>query len=381
MGEPAISKPLSKPSPPPAMVAAEPVSVKPLTMRGRKRHKCMVCGNIARSRCPFFSCKGCCVKAGNACQIHVLKPSLAGESAQGSSAPLPSQGPVTSTIVRHPYDSLRLRTARPSGLITRKEAGIMNSWRFCKLRAYLEGITTNEDEAFNMYMQNNLLLEELFNVSYSDNLDGPGPLLMAGCTSYERPDGGIDAATVSATLHVRQREKRRDAHKQRLKRTIDRGLQKLLNKGEETDDFNENEEIYLSGFAARRELKRMKIQSAEGRERLRRMEVFTWLIEKLKVVENQDEFDLCWRTYEDNFVNHKTLATRLESTAQTAAFEKHIALGADHTKRTESSSASDFMLNASFKPRVDSFGVMKEIWGVDTEENVYGGSISSVEML
>ncbi|MCO5600943.1 hypothetical protein L7F22_055060 [Adiantum nelumboides] len=332
-------------------------------------------------RCPFFSCKGCCVKAANACQIHVLKPP--GESLQGSHALLPAHGPMTSSIVRHPYDSLRLRTARPMGLITKKEAGITNSWRFGKLRAHLEGLTVCEDEAFDRYMQNSLLLEELFDASFSDSLTGQGPLLMAGCASYERLDGKIDAATVSASLRVRQRVslKKHEARKQRLKRVIDRGLQKLLYKGEETDDFTENEEIYLSGLAARRELKRMKIQNAEGKERLRRIELFTLLVDKLKVVENQEDFDICLGTYEDNFVNYKTSCSRLERTFQTAATEKHASLGDEHGERTESSSASDLILTALFEARVNSFGVMKETWRVDTCENEFGGSIWSVETL
>eukprot|EP00250_Pteridium_aquilinum_P009856 c18981_g1_i1 orf=315-1511(-) len=386
-GDPASSKPPAKQT----TAAGEAAGNKPLTMRGRKRHKCTVCGNIARSRCPFFSCKGCCVKAGNSCHIHVLKPSPTGES---PAATVPSQGPATSTIVRHPYDGLRLRTVRSSGLITKKEAGFINSWRFEKLRAHTEGITVSEDEAFDRYMQNVLLLEELFHVRYADGLEGhtpKAPLLMPGSSANEKSDGGINVAMVSAGLRVRQRSslKKREAHKQKLKRAIDRSLQKL-HKGEELDDAQDSEDFYLNALAARRDLKRMKVQSADGKERLRRMEVFSALIEKLKVVENQEDFDLCLKTYEENFVNHKTFSGRREVVSQMGASEQHSVSGAGNKESPKApmdkSCAPDLTFNASFKSRLDSYGVMKQAWQVDIDAvnkcgHAFDVPLSSLERL
>ncbi|KAH7292117.1 hypothetical protein KP509_29G052300 [Ceratopteris richardii] len=354
----------------------EPASTKTLSMRGRKRHKCMVCGNIARSRCPFFSCKGCCVKAGNACHIHVLKASPSDENVQGSAA---AQGSIAPAVVKHPYDNLRLRTLRPPGIITRKEAGTINSWRFRKLRSFMEGISAYEDDAFDRYMQNNLLLDELFNVSDSDTRYREQPLPLGTCSTYERSEGEIDTAMVSAILRARQRMsfKKREAHRQRLRRTIDRSLQKLLLKGEETDDFTENDEIYLGGFSARRELKRMKVQSAEGKERLRRMEVFASLLEKLKVVENQEDFDSCLKTYDENFACYGTDGSRKIS--EVLQFEGHAPAIKDTGKAGAHS--TNAALNAFFKARLDSHGVRKEIWNANVSMHAIDSSSCILETL
>ncbi|URD86802.1 hypothetical protein MUK42_28173 [Musa troglodytarum] len=40
------------------------------SLRGLNKPKCIKCGNVARSRCPFQSCKSCCAKAENPCHIH-----------------------------------------------------------------------------------------------------------------------------------------------------------------------------------------------------------------------------------------------------------------------------------------------------------------------
>ncbi|KAL6548005.1 hypothetical protein OROHE_009710 [Orobanche hederae] len=44
------------------------------SLRGLNKPKCFQCGNVARSRCPYQSCKNCCARAQNPCLIHgVLK--------------------------------------------------------------------------------------------------------------------------------------------------------------------------------------------------------------------------------------------------------------------------------------------------------------------
>ncbi|CAN1748511.1 hypothetical protein LINPERHAP1_LOCUS3427 [Linum perenne] len=45
----------------------------PKTLRGLNKPKCIQCGNVARSRCPYQSCKSCCSKAQNPCHIHGMR--------------------------------------------------------------------------------------------------------------------------------------------------------------------------------------------------------------------------------------------------------------------------------------------------------------------
>ncbi|KAL5221296.1 hypothetical protein ABZP36_026009 [Zizania latifolia] len=46
------------------------------SLRGLNKPKCIQCGNVARSRCPFQCCKSCCYKAQNPCHIHDSNSSL-----------------------------------------------------------------------------------------------------------------------------------------------------------------------------------------------------------------------------------------------------------------------------------------------------------------
>ncbi|KAL1333402.1 hypothetical protein HN51_062232 [Arachis hypogaea] len=42
----------------------------PKFQRGQNKPKCKQCGNVARSRCPYESCKSCCFRNQNPCHIH-----------------------------------------------------------------------------------------------------------------------------------------------------------------------------------------------------------------------------------------------------------------------------------------------------------------------
>ncbi|XP_076945324.1 uncharacterized protein LOC143616361 [Bidens hawaiensis] len=146
-------------------------------LRGLNKPKCINCGNVARSRCPYQACKSCCAKAQNPCHIHVLK----------GNAPLPDKTPsstlsvtdqhsneISSSGNAHRVTSLRqlssnfaqfnnLQTpSRSRKPITRKEASQINEWRFSKLKEYEDRNIEIENEAFDRYLQNITFLEEIF---------------------------------------------------------------------------------------------------------------------------------------------------------------------------------------------------------------------------
>lgn len=153
----------------------EPFGAPKQNLRGMNKPKCIQCGNVARSRCPFQSCKGCCSRAQNPCHIHVLKQSSSTlpDKPPPSASPLPEQ-PSTDTHLKGAsslrLSSLRqlssnvannLRNKRP---LSRKDAIVVNKWRFSKLREQIEGERDAENEAFDRYMQNVRLLEETLSV-------------------------------------------------------------------------------------------------------------------------------------------------------------------------------------------------------------------------
>ncbi|XP_038992201.1 uncharacterized protein LOC120115619 [Hibiscus syriacus] len=153
----------------------------PKTQRGLNKPKCIQCGNVARSRCPYRSCKSCCSKAQNPCHIHVLKSTSAfPEKSPTSSTPLSEQKSTQLssqvTPLRAPsfrqlsnafaqFDNLQVRMKKH---LTRKDAIALNEWRFSKLKEFKDGNIEIENDAFDRYMQNISLLEEVFSIKSMD---------------------------------------------------------------------------------------------------------------------------------------------------------------------------------------------------------------------
>uniref|UniRef100_A0A7N0RAF2 Uncharacterized protein n=1 Tax=Kalanchoe fedtschenkoi TaxID=63787 RepID=A0A7N0RAF2_KALFE len=158
----------------------------PKTLRGLNKPKCIQCGNVARSRCPYQSCKSCCSKAQNPCYIHVLKqtatvpdkaPSAGSPkvdeqsnepSPSGPSHRVPSYRQLSSQFSQ--FNNLNLQQSRKP--LTRKEAFAINEWRFAKLKEYRERDIEAENDAFDRYIQNIRLLEDVLSAEelYADEL-------------------------------------------------------------------------------------------------------------------------------------------------------------------------------------------------------------------
>ncbi|KAI3791009.1 hypothetical protein L2E82_04525 [Cichorium intybus] len=146
-------------------------------LRGLNKPKCIKCGNVARSRCPYQACKSCCAKAQNPCHIHVLKSnsSLPDKTPSStSSLTFQNSNETSSSGNAHRVTSLRqlsnnfaqfnnLQTPpRARKPLTRKEASQINEWRFSKLKEYKDRNIEIENESFNRYLQNIGLLEDVF---------------------------------------------------------------------------------------------------------------------------------------------------------------------------------------------------------------------------
>ncbi|XP_021768091.1 uncharacterized protein LOC110732455 isoform X2 [Chenopodium quinoa] len=210
----------------------------PKNLRGLNKPKCIKCGNVARSRCPYQSCKSCCSKAQNPCHIHVLKPNstLADRGGASPNSTIPEQQPneaaapgpqskatslrqLSSTFSQFNNVHIPVRSRKPP---TRKEALITNEWRFAKLKEYKEGNIEAENVAFNRYMQNISLLKEVFNVN-SERPDENGSMVSnPPTTSGERME------IISETkVMLRSNPVRIDAFRKRIRQTIDQGLEKL----------------------------------------------------------------------------------------------------------------------------------------------------------
>ncbi|CAN0908328.1 hypothetical protein LINGRAHAP2_LOCUS25224 [Linum grandiflorum] len=225
----------------------------PKTLRGLNKPKCIQCGNVARSRCPYQSCKSCCSKAQNPCHIHVLKASVTvpDKAPPSSTAHVDQQSvdlsPSTTSLrvaslrqLSNTFSQFNnVHTPRSRKPLTKKEALSINEWRFKKLKEYKDGIAEKENEAFDRYMQNISLLEEAFSMKSMQGNDHVDP-------------------TVSENVRKR---------KQRI---VDEGLRKL-------------EEIELEGDKRPDKVKQWSDRSS----------TFNDLIEKLNKARNEDDIKSC----------------------------------------------------------------------------------------
>ncbi|XP_044476699.1 uncharacterized protein LOC123204182 isoform X1 [Mangifera indica] len=113
------------------------------TLRGLNKPKCIQCSNVACSRVNY-SFKvvvfPCCVSFRNSLRVASLRQ-LSNNFAQFNNVQMP------------------LCSRKP---LTRKDATVMNEWRFCKLKEYRDRNIEVENEASDRCMQNISLLEEVF---------------------------------------------------------------------------------------------------------------------------------------------------------------------------------------------------------------------------
>ncbi|KAK1273723.1 hypothetical protein QJS04_geneDACA012058 [Acorus gramineus] len=207
----------------------------PKNLRGLNKPKCIKCGNVARSRCPYQSCKSCCAKAQNPCHIHVLRPNATfPDKAPPSSSPLFDQpstdkSPASSSSRMASFRQLSSTFAQFRGIqvssrgrrpLSRKDAIAINAWRFSKLKEYTERNLEAENEAFDRYMQNVSLLDEAFSPSpLSDGLMG-------------EDENRKEILTMKARL--RSSAQREDSCRERLRNLVNQGLDRM--KAESCDE-------------------------------------------------------------------------------------------------------------------------------------------------
>ncbi|GAB2235279.1 hypothetical protein Drorol1_Dr00025700 [Drosera rotundifolia] len=200
------------------------------TQRGLNKPKCIKCGNVARSRCPYQSCKSCCSKAQNPCHIHVLKPNatLADRSAsnatpeqQTNEAPSPGPPQKGGSLRQLSTNFAQFNNvntpARPRKPLTRKDAVAINEWRFSKLKEYKESQIEAENEAFDRYMQNTHLLEEVFTSSSKDSVVSNLPAPLKDTTD----------TTLLLKAKLRSNPFRTTNLRKRIKQCVNQGLKKL----------------------------------------------------------------------------------------------------------------------------------------------------------
>ncbi|WZZ59821.1 uncharacterized protein LOC111213789 [Brassica napus] len=208
----------------------------PKTLRGLNKPKCIQCGNVARSRCPFQSCKGCCSRAENPCPIHVLKgvvtsaektapstPSSEQKASEGTPGRVSSIRQLSSNFAQFNNLNAVSRQRKP---LTIKDAQALNEWRFTKLKEYRNRNIEVENDAFDRYMINVNLLEEAFSLASVPEEEETA--------ASERNN---EERTVSELkLRLRSNSATAEGFKMRITETVKAGLVKVQKPGGKSDD-------------------------------------------------------------------------------------------------------------------------------------------------
>ncbi|GAA0182510.1 hypothetical protein LIER_30385 [Lithospermum erythrorhizon] len=227
-----------------ATSTASPTTTLPSkNQRSQNKPKCIKCGNVARSRCPFQSCKNCCAKAQNPCHIHVLKGSSnipeklpscgtskvdqqSTESSQsGGNTPhrIASLRQLSSSFAQFNNLQSPAKSRKP---LTQKDAQVLNEWRFSKLKEFKDGEVGAENEAFDRYRQNVGLLEEVFSVNTVSN--GETDYKVNSRDSPEKSEDDSQAELISGfKLKFRSNPVRVENMKRRMQYVVDQGLREL----------------------------------------------------------------------------------------------------------------------------------------------------------
>ncbi|KAA0053076.1 uncharacterized protein E5676_scaffold139G001970 [Cucumis melo var. makuwa] len=302
----------------------------PKTLRGLNKPKCRVCGNVARSRCPYESCKSCCARNQNPCYIHVLKANATfPDKTPSSSSPLfDKQSPdLSSSGTSNRVASLRqlssnfsqfnnvrlpIRSPKP---VTRKDAAAINEWRFSKLREFRERHIEAENEAFDRYMKNVNLLEEVFSMRsmIDDKSLKDGPSVNSGI------EANLEEMTPGLKLKLGSTS---DNSRKRIRKIVEDGLRKIKIV-ETTDNVNE----VTDHAQADRDADQMNLndgcKTIKG-SHAKRTRALGDLIEKLNKARNEEDLKSCLAMKHQLFNRLQTTSSQAESEETDTSKEQQV---------------------------------------------------------
>ncbi|PWA43006.1 hypothetical protein CTI12_AA539920 [Artemisia annua] len=179
----------------------------------------------------------------NLCHIHVLKgnpavpdklPSSSSPSVDQQSKEISSSGNAYRGATYQKFSSKfsqfnNLHPVRAKKPLTIKEASQINEWRFLKLKEYKERNIEIENEAFDRYLHNITLLEDVFAVN--SNLEEP---------AKDDLEGKCETLISELKMKLRADPVRTENFRDRMRFTVNNALRKLKS---ETPTGNEETEL------------------------------------------------------------------------------------------------------------------------------------------
>ncbi|XP_004508982.1 uncharacterized protein [Cicer arietinum] len=277
-------------------------SVPPKSQRGQNKPKCKQCGNVARSRCPYENCKSCCSRNQNPCPIHVLKANTTfpDKTPSSGAAPLDRQSFEPPPSIAGRVASLRqlsnsfaqfnnlhlsLRSKKP---LTRKDAAAINEWRFSKLKEYNERNIEAENEAFDRYMQNVDLLEEVLSVKYTDDN------VLSASEANPIPTENNEIMIPGLKLQLRSNSTRSDGARIRIKKIVDEGLKKLQKCAVDGESNEQIDEVN---------------EASNKRKRTEKLSAISDLMDKINKARSEEDLQSCLEVKFELFNSDENSAT------------------------------------------------------------------------
>ncbi|CAM6129334.1 unnamed protein product [Calypogeia fissa] len=211
---------------------------------------------------------------------------------------------VSSNVIDQQQELQRIKNLR---IAAQKEAIIANIWRLQKMKDYAAGEIWAEDEAFDRYMLNGSLLEEVFalNAEGLRAIDADGQSLVEDGeerSDAEKVSNGVDKSLVEAMrTRLAADPKRKEARRKRFKQTLERSFRKLKNIDQELEFTVEEEDTLQVGVSAiserRWEPKRFKARTEEGQQVLQTIEAFEALMQQLNHIKSPEDIQACMDSY------------------------------------------------------------------------------------
>ncbi|CAK9173348.1 unnamed protein product [Ilex paraguariensis] len=170
-----------------------------------------------------------------------------------------------------------LRSRKP---LTRKDAAVINEWRFLKLKEFKESNIEVGNKAFDSYMHNISLLEEVFSVNSTlvMHTEDGSSTENANSNVEDRNNMGIEGLK----LKLRSNPIRTENFRKRMQYIIDQGLRKVRKFDSSDGDSGLNEQDELVNRP-----KKIKSWRAE------RASVMNDLIDKLNKARNEEDLKAC----------------------------------------------------------------------------------------
>ncbi|KAK8985895.1 hypothetical protein V6N11_037618 [Hibiscus sabdariffa] len=192
------------------------------------------------------------------------------------------------------FDNLQVRTKKH---LTRKDAVSLNEWRFSKLKEFKDGNIEIENDAFDQYMQNISLLEEVFSIKSidegSDEDEGSNP-------SPKSKEDETSVMISGPKLTLKSDLVRTDNARKRIKRIVDQGIEKLQ-RTEANDGANDPDD-------------QNKLDSGWNKVKslwVERASVVSDIVDKLNKARNEEDLKTCLEM-KAQLYNQSTMSSETE---------------------------------------------------------------------